>query len=249
MELFEIIVSWLNDNFRAIIAVISLSISMYFAYQKIGNRITITYQVSGGRYADTQISKLVVSNRKDKTISIWSIYAVLENDTKYEIYRPSAPLTLKSGESIGIAPEPYTSLLIDGEKIIPDFISGKIDFYVNLGKETVKSVSEKPKKDPISTYRTASKQTLLFDNQLYNENVRFILVYFSEGKKKFAYFEQNGFIGNDWGMAPNHMGQSNYTAQDILSMLDNYGYSKIFSNYVCFEQDLARREFHVVFNK
>ncbi|MNC25572.1 hypothetical protein D3C75_736630 [compost metagenome] len=156
---------------------------------------------------------------------------------------------LKSGESIGIAPEPYTSLLVDGEKITPNFISGKIDFYVNLGNTTVKSVSEKSKKDPTRSYRIASKQTFLFDGQLYNENVRFILVYFSEGKKKFAFFDNGGFIGHEWGMTPNHMGKNNYTAQDILSMLEDYGYSKIFSNYVCFEQNIPLREFNVVFNK
>ena len=249
MEFIDVLWTWLNVNWRAIVATIGLILSIYFAYQKIGNKITLTYQVSGGKYADEQINKLVISNRKDKTVSVWSVEAVLENDIKYEVFKPDVPLILKSWESVSIAPKPYSYLSLDGDRFIPRFLFGKIDFYANLGNNLIKCVEENITNNDTNSYRKATKSTISLDGHLYNESVRFILIYFFDGIKKFAFFEENGFIGHEWGKTPNYMGSNDYTAENIKEMLEKFGYAKQFSNYVCLENCIELRDFKVAFRK
>jgi len=249
VEFIDAVWSWLNINWRAIIATISLLLSIHFARQKIGNKITLTYQVSVGNYTDEQINKLVISNRKDKTVSIWSVDAVLENDIKYEVFKPDVPLILKSGESVSIAPKPYSYLSLDGDQFAPRFLFGKIDFYANVGNKLIKCIDEKITNNVTRSYRIATKSSISLDGHLYNDSVRFILIYYFDGLKQFAFFEDNGFIGHEWGKTPNHMSSNEYTAEHIKEMLEHYGYSNLFSNYVCFENCIEERDFKVAFRK
>lgn len=249
MEFIDAVWAWLNINWRAVVATISLLLSIYFACQKIGNKITLTYQVSGGKYKAEQITKLVISNRKDKTVSIWSVDAVLENDIRYEVFKPDVPLILKSGESVSIAPKPYSYLSLDGDQFAPLFLFGKIDFYANVGNKLIKCIDEKITNNKKHSYRIATKSSISLDGHLYNESVRFILIYYFDGVKQFAFFEDNGFIGHEWGKTPNHMGSNDYNAENIKEMLENYGYSELFSNYVCFENRIEERDFKVAFRK
>lgn len=240
---------WLNTNWRAVTATIGLILSGYFAYQKIGNKIGLKYQVNIGGYSDEQINNLIISNRKDKTISIWSIDAVLENDVQFEVYKSEIPLILKSGESVSVSPEQYSYLQLDGDRFIPKFLFGKIDFYANLGNKRVKCIDEKISDKLNSPYRVATKLKVSLDGHLYNENVRFILIYFFESEKKFAFFDTNGFIGHEWGKTPNHMGGDNYDANSIKEMLEHYGYDQMFSNYVCLENGGIKDGFKLAFQK
>jgi len=249
MELLDSLLQWLNVNWRAVIATISLILSGYFAYQKIGNKIAISYQVRNGGYCDEQINNIVISNRKDKTISIWSIDAVIENDIQFEVYKPEAPLILKSGESVSVLPQLYSYLNLEGDRFNPELLFGKIDFYADIGNKKVKCVDERIIGISRSEYRIATKSTISLDGHLYNENVRFVLIYYSDNQKKFAFFERNGFIGHEWNKTPNHMGNADYTAESIAEMLDHYGYSKIFTNYVCLESCGFIEGFKVAFQK
>ncbi|WP_281223624.1 hypothetical protein [Photobacterium sanguinicancri] len=249
MEYLDIILAWLNTNWRAIIATFSLCLSVYFARQKIGHKITLSYQVNLGKYSDEQINKLVISNRKDKTISVWSIDAVLENDIKLELFKPDVPLILKSGESISVAPKPYSYLSLDGDRFKPEFLFGKIDFYANLGNKVVKCHDEKVTNSKKNNFRIATKLTVSLDGHLYDESVRFVLIYYFDGKQQLAFFDDKGFIGNEWGRTPNHMGRGDYTAENIKEMLENYGYTQLFSNYVCLENSSHGKDFKLAFKK
>ncbi|MFA0260966.1 hypothetical protein AB4497_00660 [Vibrio cyclitrophicus] len=249
MEILDSILVWLNTNWRAIATTISLCFTVYFARQRIGDKLTVTYQVSLGSYADEQIKKLVISNRKDKTVSIWSIYAVIENDIKFEVHKPDIPIILKAGESVSVMPDNYSYLNLNGDRFKPKFMFGKMDFYMNLGNRVVKCIDEKVKNDVLNSLPTATQVTISLDGHIYNERVRFILIYFFDGVKRLAYFEDNGFIGHEWEKSPNHMGSSGYDANDIKVMLEHYGYDKMFSNFVCLENSDDNNDLKVVFRK
>ncbi len=242
-ELFN----FLSQEGRTVIYFVASAYALYFYHTKIGFRLSITYEVSGDAYTDSQITKLVVSNHKDKTVPIWSIYAVLENDVKVEVYKPAEPVVLKSGESISIAPEKYTSLSIGGDHFEPHFFTRNVDFYINVGNKFVKCKDRKFKDSFLEKIPQAHKTRMLFDGHLYNENVNYILVYFLDGKKHTAYIDRRGFIGHEWGLAPNNFGQATVTPELIENMLEHYGYTSIFSNYVCFKRN--GHDFDVAFKK
>ncbi|WP_281628733.1 hypothetical protein [Vibrio sp. St2] len=172
----------------------------------------------------------------------------MENDIKYEVYKPEEPMILKSGESVGIALPPYSNLEVDGDRFVPQFFFGKIEFYANLGNKIIKCLDEKIT-DAQTSHRIATKFSNSFDGHLYNELVRFILVYYSNGQKQLAFFDTHGFIGNEWKMSPNHLGKNDYCASDIEKMLEHYGYSQLFSNYICFEKHDSDGQFRIAFQK
>jgi hypothetical protein len=239
----------LGDNFKTIISLIGLCLSGYFAYQKIGNHITITYQINSGRYTDEQINKFVITNKKDKTISIWSIHVVVDKDLTYNLYSPDTPLILKGGESVSKNPEPYSYLSDGTNKYTPNFISSKIEFFANIGNKIIKCRDQKiTKNERYPALRNLSVTKLIIDEQLFNQNVKFALIYFWDNKKHIAFFEPNGFIGNQWSLAPNHMGSADYDEDDIQNMLVAYGYDKLFTNYICLKRN-EKMSFDLAFNK
>ncbi|MFU2509335.1 hypothetical protein [Pseudoalteromonas sp. ASV78] len=135
MEYFDFLLLFLNSNWKAIIATAGLFLSGYFAYQKVGNKITVNYHVGIEGYSDTQIVKLVLSNRKDKTVSIWGIDAVINQDIEFKLIDPEEPIILKSGESICLPIKKYSYLNVNGDRYKPEFF-GNFEFYANLGNKS-----------------------------------------------------------------------------------------------------------------
>jgi hypothetical protein len=240
-------IGFLSQEGRTVIYFVASAYALYFYHTKIGFNLNITYQIGANAYTDTQITKLVVSNLKDKSVPIWSIYAVLENDVKIEIYNPKEPIVLKSGEAVAITPERYTSLHIGSDHFEPDFFTKNIEFYINVGTKFVKCNERKFKESFLKNITKAKKTSLLFDGHLYNESVEYILVYFLDGKKHTAFIDTHGFIGHEWNFLPNSFGETNVTPEKIERMLEHCGYASIFSNYVCFKQ--INHNFEIVFKK
>ena len=249
-QLLEMIQNFITTNWGTILATLSFGISGYFAWQKLTHKITLSYQVNAGSYADEQINKLVISNRRDRTVSIWSIDAVINNDIIFEVYKPQAPLILEHGESISMSPEKYSFLTLEGDHFKAELLRGKIDFYANLGNKIVKCSPEQiTGNNNHKSLRRASKTSRIIDGHLYDESVNFILIYYFDGAKRLAFFEDNGFIGNEWNKTPNHMGARDYSADDIMKMLELYGYAEMFTNYVCLEFNTDENKFNVAFKK
>jgi hypothetical protein len=107
LELSELF-SLLSHEGRTAIYFIASAYALYFYHTKIGFKLTVSYEVGSDAYTDSQITKLIISNHKDKTVPIWSIFAVLDNDFKVEVYKPNEPLVLESGEAVAVVPEKYT---------------------------------------------------------------------------------------------------------------------------------------------
>jgi len=63
-QFLEPLLSVLASNWRTLLATLTFGFTAYFAWQKFFHKITISYQVSAGNYADEQITKFVISNRQ-----------------------------------------------------------------------------------------------------------------------------------------------------------------------------------------
>ncbi|WP_279487961.1 hypothetical protein [Aeromonas veronii] len=246
-SVFKLFWLWVNDNFKEIITTLGFLLSCYYFIQKTGNNISIGYGIGSDRYSDLQISSIVISNRKDKTISIWSIDAVLDGRIQYNVHTPKAPIVLKAWESISITPTKYTSLDYNGEAINLNNFLGKIEFYVSLGNKNIKCKKVSRTYISFKKYPVATKFSMSFGEWIYNEKVRYILAYAIEGKKKCAFIDEFGFIGNEWEFAPNSLGK-NYTSNDIQKMLKDYGYHQLFTNYICYSHT-STGQLEVVFRK
>lgn len=208
----------------------------YFYFKKVGNKLTVFYETAGGQYSEHQINKLTITNHKDKTVPIWAVYVVINGEIKIDIYKPKEPLVIKSGEIVSLLMDKYSYLYIGKDRYTPEFFGDKMDFYVNTGSNLIHCKDRRIKDHWVHALTPTMVTRLKFDEHLYNDNVRFILIYFLDGKKYTAFINSNGFIGNEWSLSPNSFGQAEVTPNVIQRMLDEYGYSSIFSNYVCYQR-------------
>ncbi|PMJ35679.1 hypothetical protein BCV29_02505 [Vibrio cyclitrophicus] len=241
------IVDFIFQEGRTLVYFIASAYALYFYHTKIGFNITASYQTGSGLYTEEQVTKLILNNKKDRTVQIWSIYLVIENDIKIELYNPEEPIVLKGGESLAIKPEAYTKLTVGADQFKPKFGYGNIKFYVNTGSKVVKCGRVKVKDNFLANLKQASVLRTKFGGHLYDDSVLYILVYFLNGKEHTAFIDKHGFIGNEWGLSPNSFGEQTLTPQLIEATLKHYGYTEIFSNYVCFER--KGHDFEVAFRK
>lgn len=246
MNISEII-NFLSQEGRTLVYFIASSYALYFYHTKIGFKVTASYQIGGSLYTEGQVTKLVLNNKKDRPVPIWSIYLVIENDIKINLYEPDEPIVLKGGESIAIRPELYSRLSVGTDEFKPNLMDEKVRFYVNTGSKIIKCGQVKVKDNFLVNLNQATTSRSKFGGHLYNESVIYILVYFLHGKEYTAFIDKRGFIGNEWGLSPNSFGHQTVTPQLIEATLEHYGYNEIFSNYVCFERN--GHDFDVAFRK
>ncbi|HYA42006.1 MAG TPA: hypothetical protein VEF34_11925 [Syntrophobacteraceae bacterium] len=225
---------------RPIVFLIAAGFSIYFAFKKIGLSVVAHYIVSGQTYSDTYISKLVLTNNKDKPICVWSAHAVIDNDLSIDLDTFDPPLVIKPLESHSVSLPPFTSLSIANDKYKPDYYAQNVDIYINTGSKMVKC-----KRKPVIDvpFRHVAKLVYNFNDHVYNENVKYILHYVVEGESQTAFIDSGGFIGNEWGFAPNSFGKADVSEDDIKQMLTHCGFDRLFSNYICYRVDFPKIKF------
>ena len=107
----ELIYCWLQTNISleilknilvSIPGVVLAGFSLYFAYQKICNKVLVTYSVVSVGASETRISEISLINKKNKPITIFSIQAVINKEIIVEVESFKPALILKPLESIHI---------------------------------------------------------------------------------------------------------------------------------------------------
>jgi hypothetical protein len=229
----------INTYFRPILLLIGSIFTIYFAIQKIGNKVTARYEFSNSCYAAEHISKVVLSNKKDKTISIWSIYGIFESQYQYELKKFDPPIVLKPYDTISLSLPKYTSLNVNGDNYEPNFLFGNTSLYLDIGSGLLKCKKEL-RKDSLSSYLQITATTHNFNGHVYNGRLKYILLYNYDGKSHTAFIEKGGIINNEWEFSPNALNRNHVSAEAIKEMLVTYGFHDMFTNYACFEVDFPR---------
>jgi hypothetical protein len=240
------ILGLLDTYFKPIITVIASGFAVYFAIQKLGTKVVARYVVSSDSYLEPYISKLVLSNKKDKTICIWSVHAVFEKDLQLKLDEFDPPCILKPYETISLSLPKYTKLYVDSDEISLDYISGKFSLYLDIGNKLIKCDGEK-KRNCLEAFTKVIKSTWMIGKHVYSEQVNFILEYKLQGKEYIAFIDKNGFIGNEWSFSPNYFGKSDVSVSDIKNMLEDNGFNNLFTNYLCYKNNNSKLE--IVFSK
>lgn len=228
------IFDFLNTYFRPILLITGTGFGIYFSLQKVGTKIAAEYKVSKSRFCAQHISNIVLSNKKDKTISIWSIHAVFDKDFKLELDKFDPPKILKAYETVSLLLPKYSSLGINGDNFIPDYFRGNVSLYIDTGDKFIKC-KEEIKKDFLNFYTPINRNSYKFNGHVFDESVAFILNYFYSDKSYTAFICKSGFIGNEWQFGLNHLGDNEITEITIEWFVKQYGFDKLFTNYLCFK--------------
>ncbi len=219
-------------DIKVLLLMLTASFAVYFFFQKIQKKVVAQFTASWQMFSEPYISKLVLTNKRDNTLAIWSAHATIYEDIRVELETFDTPLVLKPYETISISLPKYSALLLNNQEYDPDYSFESTRIYLDIGLKFLVCESE-AKKDILHNYREAQKYTTVFNGHVFNKDVAFILVYSLEGKVYTAFFSSNGAIGNEWEFAPNHIG-NNVNVEEIKSMLRQFGYDKLFTTITCF---------------
>jgi|3_EtaG_2_1085321.scaffolds.fasta_scaffold06827_1 hypothetical protein len=215
------IVSGLETFFIAAPGVILTGFSLYFTYQRIGNKVEVNFKVLKEDLSEVRISKLNLINLKNKPLTIFSIESVINNDIVIEVEKFSPPIILKGLESMQIEAEPYSCLDINGDVYKPDLFRNKdIDIYLIIGSKKVKCEITRPPELTshfgFSHYRRASKNIFQYNGIVYDDSALYALLYKKNGESRTAFILSNGRIVGDWSCPLNQLPDGSLESTDKL---------------------------------
>ena len=245
MEYIDSFIKFSNDYFRPLLILITSSFAIYFAIKKLGNSVSVQYSIKHERFSAPRIDEVVLSNNKDKAVSIYSIYAVFNKDLLLELKRFSPPEILKPNETIGIFTGEYSSLSIDGDEISLKLEEAEI--FLESKHKNIKCTSI-VHENLLQRYRHITKHTCIFNGFVYDETVAYIMSYVINNENKTAFIHFSGYIGNEWEFSYNHLGEEP-SVRVILNFINEGGLEDIFTNYQIFEVLIPSKQVKFVAKK
>jgi hypothetical protein len=230
LSYIDIIVTFSNEFFRPLLLLVSSIFAIYFAYKKIGNKVTAQYSFGGKNFTPSHITEVVLSNKKDKPVNVYAIHAVFHNDLWLELDKYTPPKVLKPYESLSLSINPYSFLNVGSDKYEPDLLNAEI--YIESDDKVIKCKT-RYRPELLSRYGKVSVNRYSYNGFVYDESVAFILVYVLDNCLKTAFVHKSGLICNEWQLSPNHLGQ-NATNQNVLGMIKANKFDQIFSSYILY---------------
>ena len=236
---------FLNDYFRPILLIIATLFTIYFAIKKIGHKVTAQYIFSIPLFSEEYISNVVLSNKKDKTLSVWSINVVFDKNFNLTLEKFNPPIILKAYETVSLSLPKYSSLSAGSDRYKPNYLAKDLNIYIDIGHKLI-MCEKNSKKDNLSHFKPVSMNITKFNDKVFDETVAYIIAYYHQGKSYTAFIAESGIISNEWYFSPNHLG-NNVNVGTIRSFINEYGFHELFSNYECFQVDYPN--INLVFKK
>ena len=119
---------------------------------------------------------------------------------------------------------PYSRLRLGAEPYEPEFVSpNRIDIYLALSDRIIKcKTGDHPSFLPIqklSKYQHATKETMKFNDVVYNENAAYAITYRQQGQVKTAIIDKSGFICRGWDFRMNMIPSTSMATKDHVRQL------------------------------
>lgn len=211
--------AFLDAEFRPLVILVSSGFGVYFASKKIGQKVTAQYSVGSTPFQPPHIKEVVLSNKKDKPVNVYSVYAVFNRDLGLKLEGCSPPIVLKPYESLALKMTSHSFLHVGSDKYEPEFSNAKI--YIESDDKLIRCESSY-RPSLVDKFRTVSVVRHSYNGFVYGDSVAFILCYVLNGSLRTAFIHKSGYIGNEWGLDPNYIGR-NLDENSVKVMLRSFG--------------------------
>lgn len=216
----------------AILTILAGVYTVYFGIQKTGTKVKATFSIVAEKSYETRISNVVLQNKKDLPVCIYKVLAIFDDKTYLELKKFDNPLVLKPYEALTVITDPYSRLRLGNDIHEPSFFSSDIKIALQLLDEVYVCESQKYKESSLKELKQIAKSTSRFNGIVYNEHVKYILVYEINGLNKTAFFHPSGLISQEWNLGYNAIGIKNRELNDDdISLFLQQNYSEIIKAY------------------
>lgn len=223
----------MQDFLKILPGLILFPFSIYLAWKKLGVKVAASITFGKSRTLPSRITDVVLINFKDKPVTIFAIYAVMDKHISWEVDRFDPPIVLKPLETIRIPTTPYSLLWLNTGVFEPDFVGAKnIEICLVLSRKVVKCKKMRhPNLQHIkafASYRNAIKHADSINGVVYDERATYAIVYKSETGTKTAIVDCSGFICSNWDfwfntLPPEAMDSTKY----LETYLNNVGLGEV----------------------
>lgn len=196
---------------------------IYFGVKKIGYSVGCKVSVRSSRVLGIHISSIIFQNHKDRPIAITEIFGI-QNNVKFQIEEPKAPILLKGLETVIVKPEDYTKYVCKGERFEVDMANiGSLQIYVVTAGRTILCEHIFRPEAELEKYHkgldVAHKITCRFNDVVYGEKSLFAIVHYAGKECKTTTVDEHGFIDDSDIFGCNHIPKGNLTSEGIKAYL------------------------------
>jgi hypothetical protein len=210
--------------------------SLYFAWQKIGYKITVSLTCGFNKTTAMSIKQVILVNHKNRVVPISEIYAVINGKQLVIIETFDVPLLLKPLEAIAITPHDFSFYVMNGKIIEIDFMTvSAVHFFASSENKTIqlieKSVRYCYSSKNFKKYEFIRKVTNTYNNKVYSENIKYGVTYQYNEECHTAFIDDHGFIWGDWIFDANKLSlQQIESADDVEKILSGSSFGKYIQN-------------------
>ena len=194
----------------------------YLAWKKLGTSVSCSAMITSSHFLPTRFSSVVLSNNKDRPVTIFEVIAVVEDHVQLLVEKFDPPLVLKSLETISMSTTPYSALRVGGKDWEPELLLGsKLDFYIGIpgGYKKCSTLHRPVMLSPISMsgFVTADRETSSYNGKVISSSVRFILLYLDNKESRTALVSHHGMLDEYVGLPFNHLPPDALQSVEILT--------------------------------
>ncbi|MEM5550116.1 hypothetical protein WNY63_05155 [Pseudoalteromonas neustonica] len=184
----------INTHLKPFFFILATYLTIRLGLKKFGNEVLATCTITSEYFKPDYISSVVLTNCKDKPLVIKSILAEFKDNSHIELIKFKEPLVISAHSSNKVKIPPYSKLSLNGCEYTPDLLDIKIILQSDF--EYIKCKEPNIKKGLSSVQITKSNRK--FNGFIYNESLKYTLLYSKNDKAYTAFIAANGFLGNEW---------------------------------------------------
>jgi len=222
----ELLLSWwpnIETFLKVAPGIILFPLSAYLALQKYGQKITLSYSGYANTYSASRFTNGTITNKKDKSISVHSIFIKINKEMCMEIKEFCPPIAIKSYESLNFEFDDVSHYSC-GEDILhygEILFSGPIEFFACTPQGIIKCalVFVPDARDFASReeLRLITPVRHVFHGITFDERVCSAIKFTNKGSEHTSLITNDGFITHDWPFSPNVLSPETLTSSYSVS--------------------------------
>ena len=193
----------IQEFLKVVPGLVIFPLSLYLACKKLGTKVTASITAQLQKTVAPRIGEVVLMNQKDRALTVFAIYAVMDQEIFWEIDKFEPPIVLNPLESTRVETRPYSQLMLGADNFEPEFMAPyNIDIYIVLSHRVVKCKTVTHPRllniPAFQHYRMAIKHTKRFNNIVYNDDAAYAITYVIGSEIKTAIVDSSGFVCCNW---------------------------------------------------
>lgn len=213
--------------------------SIYLAWKKFGFNVAAHFSVGGSNLNARRLDDIVLTNHKDRPVTIFSIHASNEKSMiTWEVEKFSPPIILKPYETVSIKTSEYSAMYLNGQKYNIEY---SFDISIWLDTERGMRRCNKPKniRDPLcivdGKYSKVSKTRQSFNGVVYDDRALYAISYYDKkvNDLRTGIVLRGGVITGEWAYRINMVSKDFLNSKEsVKDYLNQAGFGDFYEFFV-----------------